>query len=332
MRGEHARESCQPLTGVLALIISIGFIACTTSSSPQEQGVSTVGANGRTVRAVRSLLHNDPVLAWAQSIAVSECMDRRGFHFPVVLSGSPALPEARKDLPGIVSISESYAAAYGYGPNIGRDGSNKDTSPAATQLPTSKSVRVRYLQALWGRKGGPRVTISVLQGAKASAAATGCFADGSALVFGSVRRLLEIEYLPQGILRYQGNAWREKSLTANLEQYRECMARQGVHVNFPQDTLGVAQERFGQRSRDDAGSREEIQLAMEDARCQSTSHVVSAYERSLVRVAIEWLVANRDALLAADAAKSQAMDRARGIVAKYMMNNDPSHVLDRWVK
>jgi len=147
-----------------------------------------------------------------------------------------------------------------------------------------------------------------------SASTRGCFAQGRSRVYGSVENALHLEYAWQGILLFQTRAWSDRSVQQAAAAYSACMAGHGFRVNFPQDAVRLAQERFGSRPVMSAASRAEITQALADARCQRDTQLVDIYETTLVQRAAGWINARRAELVRLAALQQESLLRAYRIV------------------
>lgn len=298
-------------------VLLLPLLAASGCAGGTPAGSSAVPAETdvRAVLAIRDLLNPPLLLVQAQARVTDACLIANGFRYlPYeVLVRVPDQPG--QDLPGVVSLPVSAARADGYGGLIGNSG---DTDPDRAQRKYTASLtphaRARYSRLLWGPQNARRVSIEILEGAKASASTLGCSAMGRRRVYGSVLNSLRVTYLAQGIFRFQTPSWRDADVQSSVSAYASCMRAEGYNVRYPLDAVELARDRFGTRPSMAPPSWAEVAQAVADGLCQERSQIVEKYEAALVKLASTWISESRDALITTAEIHRESIRRAQIIL------------------
>lgn len=154
---------------------------------------------------------------------------------------------------------------------------------------------------------GPEAEVVTPSGRAVQAPERGCVADARRAVYGSVRAWLTLVYVPQELNATAAELYHRGPVAEAITRYRACMNELGQPIEYPQDSMGLA-ERLPKQDRS--------RLAAADQACQERTQVVEHYLDALVSESGEWAEANADVLVDAAATTRDSVQRARAVLER----------------
>lgn len=238
-----------------------------------------------TADLIGSFFAVDHQVELARIELASECLLARG------LSSEAYREDARAEL----VRSASPRGATGLLPPLDPEVARSEGYPHlvnAVPAPSAGRIPVEVLEALAPMESGVS-EIEIPGVATVGAKSEGCIADANRKLFGSLEGwLLVDQYVPASLRLLAGEALASADVGRAAAEYEQCMAAGGVAADNPAVAAQQARQRFGERSRDEAASRDELLMAKLDAACQATSRVHVEIDRVLGDLAAEWFRKN----------------------------------------
>jgi hypothetical protein len=289
------------------IVFGLSLLGCSTASSPPNSADSPKGTviSPEAMAILQGSAISPQDLAFlnlAQQELQQRCMAQQGFRF---FGFNPTPPQV-SDSYSQLNLAERREVGYGlYQAFEDQAAGNRGaSSPGIEQSQYTQSLSQAQQQAYNLAMVGPPSDVRTFTGfqqefgqSPIAYSSSGCLAEGTAEVYGSVPRNMEVISYPVDIAsQFQDRLKADSAYQTALSAWSKCMANAGFDYQNSNQAISDLTNQYQQDGPTAALREKEIDVAVQDDLCASSTHLNTVLSVATSKYAAK-LSSSEDALI-----------------------------------